>query len=94
MATHAILFAIFLFGGMAVIGVGFAIAFIRQDMDYKRRKKKYEAERALARSQFAAEIDAILARQVAAQKAQQPAVSVPVTHAERQERRRVIKLYQ
>lgn len=93
MITHALIAGFFLVCALVVIPIAFIIAIVRQDMDYKRRKKKYEEERALARSQFAAEIDAILARQVAAQKNQQPAVSVPVTYAERQERRRVIKLY-
>lgn len=93
MATHAILFAIFLIGGMAIIAVGFTVAFIRQDMDYKRRKKKYEEERTRAREQFRAEVDAILARSVAQQKTDQPAVTLPITNAERQERRRVLKLY-
>lgn len=93
MATHAILFAVFFIGGIVAITLGFGVAFVRQDMDYRRRKKKYEEERAEARSAFAAEIDAILARQVARQKDDQPAVTLPVTNADRQERRRVLKLY-
>ena len=93
MATHAILFSVFLIGALVVIAIGFVVAFVRQDMDYKRRKKKYHEERERSRTQFAAEVDAILARQIALQKVDQPAVTLPVTNAERQERRRVLKLY-
>lgn len=93
MATHAFILGLFFFGSMAVIGGGFVIALVRQDLDYKRRKKRYEEERKRDAENFRREVDAILARNVERQKADQTAVSIPVTNAERQDRRRVIKLY-
>jgi len=93
MATHAVIVGLFFFGAMVVIGCVFVVAFVRQDLDYKRRKKRYEEERKRDAENFRREVDAILARTVARQKADQSPVSLPVTDAERQERRRVIRLY-
>lgn len=63
-------------------------------IDNKRRKRKYEEERAVMEAEFCAHINNL--REVRAaleqQKKDQPAVVVPVTYCERQERRRIIKL--
>lgn len=96
MVTHAAIFAGFFFGGFIAITAAFLLLTVRDTRDYKNRKRKYEQERdrldTETRRQLASlrEVGAAVERQ----KQDQPAVTVPVTHCERQERRRVIKLYE
>lgn len=95
MVTHAAIFAGFFFGGFIAIIVAFLLLTARDTRDYKNRKRKYEQERERADTEFRRQIARL--REVSAaverQRQDQPAVTVPVTHCERQDRRRVIKLY-
>lgn len=65
-----------------------------QDYDYKKRKRKYEEERAQRDAAFNLHIAHMreIATAVAQQKQDHPAITVPVTRCDRQERRRVLKL--
>jgi hypothetical protein len=85
MVTHVVI----LLGCFAAIIAAFLFLAARDERDTRRRKQQYEEER----QRFRNEIDAILARAVAQQKEDKPAMGLPVTNKERQDRRRVIKLY-
>lgn len=89
---------ILLFGFFCALLFGVpTFACIWQDRDYRRRKRAYEEERARSAAEFRLHLMSRMREVQSAverQKQDQPAVSVPVTLCERQERRRVIKLYE
>lgn len=65
-----------------------------QNREYEARKRRYDEERARIDREFRlrAERRREILAAVARQQQDQPAVTVPVTHCERHERRRILKL--
>lgn len=95
MVTHVAIFAGFFFGGFVAIAAVFLLLAARDARNHKTRARKYEQ----TRNQLATTVRLTPAKLqtinavVGRQKEDQPAVTVPLTGCERQERRRVIKLY-
>lgn len=94
MVTHAAIFAGFFLGGFIAITAAFLLLAVRDARDYKNRKRKYEQERKLLDAEFRAHFAGLQDARAALekQKQDQPAVTVPLTRCERQERRRILKL--
>lgn len=87
-----VIFIVALFSGMMAIVVWFVVLWRRETREHALRKQRYEEFRRRDEA-FSREIADIVARSVARQQADQPAVTVPVTPQERQDRRRIIRLY-